>query len=91
MSKFTIISYIDQDLIFNEDGVSFILMGTSSICFDMLIIDDEENELPEFLFLDLYFYNGSLIQLIDTLVIVLYDNEEGQFSHQFQTCFASFL
>ena len=44
---------IDRDLIFNENGVSFILMGTSSICFDMFIIDDEENDLNEYLYFNL--------------------------------------
>ena len=60
-------------------------MGTSSICFDMLIIDDEENERSEHLYLDLYFYNGSLTQYIDRMWIIIFDNEEGQLiiiSHQ---------
>ena len=60
-------------------------MGTSSVCLDMLIIDDEENERSENIFFYLYFYNGSLTQLIDRLQIPLHDNEEGQLiiiSHQ---------
>ena len=65
-------------------------MGTSSVCFDMLIIDDEENEQHEYLYFDLYFYNGSHTQFIDRLRIRIIDNEEGQLiiiSHQmkFQT------
>ena len=63
-------------------------MGTSSICFDMLIIDDEENEQSyEYFYFDLYIYNGSHAQIIDELRIGIIDNEEGQFSHQskFQT------
>ena len=63
-------------------------MGTSSVCFDVLIIDDEENgRYSEIFFLYLYFYNGSLTQFIDTLPVIIYDNEEGQFSYQmkFQT------
>ena len=72
---------IDQDLTFNEDGVSFILMGTSSICFDMLIIDDEENDRNDYLYFNLYFYNGSLTQLIE---IEVFDNEKGQFRESFQ-------
>ena len=82
---------IDRDLTFNENGVSFILMGTSSVCFDMLIIDDEENEqYYEYFYFDLYFYNSSHTQFIDRLQIKIIDNEEGQLiiiSHQmkFQT------
>ena len=81
---------IDHDLTFNENGVSFILMGTSSVCFDMLIIDDEENERDEYFYFDLYFYNSSHTQFIDRLQIRIIDNEEGQLiiiSHQmkFQT------
>ena len=55
---------------------------TSSVCFDVLIIDDEENEHYEYFYFNIYFYNGSLTQFIDILRIGLSDNEEGQFSHQ---------
>ena len=53
-------------------------MGTSSVCFDMFIIDDEENDLNEYLYFNLYFYNGSLTQLIDRFEIEVFDNEKGQ-------------
>ena len=74
--------FIDRDVTFNENGVSFILMGTSTVCFDMLIIDDEENERTENFTFYLYFHNGPFSQIIDILRIELSDNEEGQFSHQ---------
>ena len=53
-------------------------MGTSSVCFDMLIIDDEENDIDEYLYFKLYFYNGSFTQFIDIFYFEVFDNEKGQ-------------
>ena len=66
-------SYIDRDLTFNEDEV--IPMG--NFCFDVLIIDDEENEQDETQSFYLYFHNGSRSHITDTAQITIYDNDEG--------------
>ena len=71
--------FLDRNLTFYLNDVPFILLtGMSRICFDVMIIDDNENERDEVFYFYLYHHNGNMTETIDKTSILIHDNEEGK-------------